>query len=120
MGHACPTPWRWDLSLPMNHPHILHAKEDEGKDCFRFQMLCNLANYETEPSIHAPPDCLPYIEATITIAEYLRLHCSEDAFGGPVTDTELSESDGETDDLSWLDLGSEPESSNSQSMPQES
>ena len=44
----------------------------------------------------------------------------EDAFGGPVTDNELSESDGEMGDLSWLELGSDSEGSNSEIAPQQS
>jgi hypothetical protein len=52
---------------------------------------------------------------TISIAQYLRL---QDVFGGPLTDNELSESDGEMDDLSWLELGSDSEGSKLESMRQ--
>ena len=40
--------------------------------------------------------------------------------GGPITDNELSESDGEMGDLSWLELGSDSEGSNSEITPQQS
>jgi hypothetical protein len=69
---------------------------------------------------HPDPNCLLYFEATVSITEYLQSHCAEDAFGGPVTNNKLSESDGETGDLSWLELGSDSEGSNSEIAPQQS
>ena len=81
----------------------------------RLHTLVNPANnYETELSEDTLPEGLPYFEATISIAQYLQ---SQDVFGGPLTDNELSESDGETDDLSWLEQGSESEGSKSESVP---
>ena len=74
-------------------------------------------NYETEPTEHTHPDGPSYLKATISIAEYLR---SEDVFGGPITDNELSESDGEMDDLSWLESGSDPEGTDTENVPRPS
>ena len=71
-------------------------------------------NYETELSEDTLPEGLPYFEVTILIAQYLQ---SQDVFGGPLTDNDLSESDGETDDLSWLEQTLESEGSKSESVP---
>jgi hypothetical protein len=53
--------------------------------------------YETEPTVHTHPKGPLFIPVPISIAQYLESRYSEDAMEGPLTDNELSMSDGEAD-----------------------
>ena len=66
-------------------------------------------SYETEPLVLSHPNSPLFIPVPISIEKYLLLQCSEEAFEGPVTDNKLLASDGEADDLSRLNRGSNSE-----------
>ena len=95
----------------MEHPCILHAIVPEGEHLLTYTLFSfNTANsYETEPLVQAHPNGPPFIPVPISIEKYLLLWCSEEAFKGPVTNNELSASDGEADDLLRLNRGSNSE-----------